>query len=203
MRIKGYLGQALVETAIIAPILVFLLIGVWEVGWALRGYLVLANANREAARFAVRPGYLDFSEESYQRIYNHALNSLSGQIPFTSTGVMIVSYLKVEAECGGVFTITTPIEVPTYTWTYPITATVQTRLDYAQLGQELAGYQRDYVCWIENAGYRPFDNEMVIVEMFFYQKQLFGFPIISNPLTDPVPMYTHSAFRKLRDRTSE
>ncbi len=39
-------GQSLVEIAITAPLLIFLLLGVFEVGWALRGYLVLVNVNR-------------------------------------------------------------------------------------------------------------------------------------------------------------
>ena len=54
-------GQSLVEVSVVAPLLIFMLIGVFEVGSALRGYLVLANANREITRFSVRPGYLDFS----------------------------------------------------------------------------------------------------------------------------------------------
>lgn len=54
-------GQALVEMAIITPILLFMLIGMFEVGWALRGYLVIVNINREITRRAIRPNYLDFS----------------------------------------------------------------------------------------------------------------------------------------------
>jgi Flp pilus assembly protein TadG len=43
-------GQSLVETALILPILLLMFIGVLEVGWALRGYLTLLNASREALR---------------------------------------------------------------------------------------------------------------------------------------------------------
>ena len=55
-------GQSLVEMAIITPILILLFLGVFEVGWALRGYLVLANVNRETVRFSVKSGNLDFSD---------------------------------------------------------------------------------------------------------------------------------------------
>ncbi|MDM8530372.1 pilus assembly protein [Anaerolineales bacterium HSG25] len=58
---KGLHGQAMVEMAIITPLLILMLIGVFEVAWALRGYLVIVNVNREVTRRAVRPGYLDFS----------------------------------------------------------------------------------------------------------------------------------------------
>ena len=54
-------GQSLVEMAIITPLLIFFMLGIFEVGWALRNYLVLVNVNREITRFAVRPGYLNFS----------------------------------------------------------------------------------------------------------------------------------------------
>ena len=53
-------GQSLVEMAIITPLLLLLFIGVLEVGWAIRGYIVLLNADREATRFATRGQYLDF-----------------------------------------------------------------------------------------------------------------------------------------------
>ena len=43
-----------VEMAIISPLLFLLFIGVLEVGWAIRGYIVLLNADREATRFAAR-----------------------------------------------------------------------------------------------------------------------------------------------------
>ncbi|MBN1218865.1 MAG: pilus assembly protein, partial [Anaerolineae bacterium] len=39
-------GQSLVEMAIITPLLIFLLLGVFEVGNAVRNYMVLVNVNR-------------------------------------------------------------------------------------------------------------------------------------------------------------
>lgn len=47
-------GQSLVELAIAFPILLLLFVGLMEVGLLLRSYLVLVNANREAARYAGR-----------------------------------------------------------------------------------------------------------------------------------------------------
>ena len=70
------IGQSMVETALIAPILILMLIGVFEVGWALRGYMIILNATREAARFAAR-GYVDFSDGSgYEVVLDHTLDTL-------------------------------------------------------------------------------------------------------------------------------
>lgn len=195
-------GQALVETALIAPLLVFLLIGVFEVGFALHSYLVLTNANREAARFAVRQTYLDFNSNDikYERVWSHTLDSIAGEIPYNeTTGDMIISYLTVEATCTGTYTVTTPAQVPTYTWRYPPTSTRQTLLDYNQLGQEMVRDQVKYACANRYTSKILLPNNAVHVEMWYKHKQLFGFPLISNPLTDPIEEYTHTAFRKAPD----
>ena len=84
-RVSGR-GQSLVEMAIISPLLLLMFLGVMEVGWALRGYLVLLNVNREATRFAARGTYLDFSQPDinnvgYGYVVSHAMVSLSDQLP--------------------------------------------------------------------------------------------------------------------------
>ena len=48
-------GTAIVEAAIIIPILLMFLIGILEFGRAYNEYQVLTNAAREAARYAVAP----------------------------------------------------------------------------------------------------------------------------------------------------
>ena len=52
-------GQGLVEFAIMLPILLLLLIGLAELGFALRNYLVVVNADREGCRFAARGRFSD------------------------------------------------------------------------------------------------------------------------------------------------
>lgn len=47
-------GQSLVEMAVITPLLVFMFIGLVEVGWAILGYMTLLNHSRELARFSTR-----------------------------------------------------------------------------------------------------------------------------------------------------
>ncbi len=58
-------GQGLVETAVVLPVLLFMMIGAVEVGWVLRTFLVLQNGNREGTRFAARGKYLDFTLRSF------------------------------------------------------------------------------------------------------------------------------------------
>jgi Flp pilus assembly protein TadG len=48
-------GNALVETAITMPILLLLMVGIFEVGRAYETWQVLANAAREGARVSVTP----------------------------------------------------------------------------------------------------------------------------------------------------
>jgi len=99
-------GQSLVEMAIITPLLLLLFVGVLEVGWAIRGYIVLVNANREATRFAARGPYLDFSQSSrdavgYDSVLLHTIDSIAQQLPFDvrsddPNGTLIVSHYLVD-----------------------------------------------------------------------------------------------------------
>jgi hypothetical protein len=50
-------------------------------------------------------------------------------------------------------------------------------------------------CELIKKGGIPSANNMIVTEMYFDQPQLFGFPVISNPYTDPVPVYTHTSMR--------
>ncbi len=84
--LKRQKGQSLVEMAIAAPILLIMMLGVFEVGWALRGYIVLSNVNRESVRFAVKNGVLDYSVKNpatvgYNTVLSHTTASLSEQLP--------------------------------------------------------------------------------------------------------------------------
>jgi hypothetical protein len=98
-------GQSLVEVALIAPLLLLMFLGVLEVGWALRGYLVLLNANREATRFASRGTYLDFSQPNiedvgYQFVMSHTMDSLSGQLPLDfidePNATMFITHMEID-----------------------------------------------------------------------------------------------------------
>lgn len=53
-------GQSMVEMAIITPLLIFMFIGLIEVGWAIRGYLVILQISRELTRLSVRQDTAQF-----------------------------------------------------------------------------------------------------------------------------------------------
>lgn len=109
-------GQSLVEMAIILPVLLLMFLGVFEVGWALRGYLTLVNMDREITRFSARGIYLDFESNSmdpnsvcatdvqndpagigYCKVISHANQTLAGQLSMdyineTGNSSIIITY---------------------------------------------------------------------------------------------------------------
>jgi hypothetical protein len=235
-------GQSLVEMAIIAPILIFIMIGVFEVGWALRGYLILTNVNREITRFAVRPGYLNFSTQteiisSYQRIRDWVDTANSGELnidfnEISGNSTLIISHLVVDTGNPYDPSVTSPASwncdaletagvnpfpdddiiihpgIANYafqTKTYPVITNTRaltaspvrsTLMDYADLvSRTLIPQNNKFNCEIIKKGGVASSNNLIINEVFFDQPQLLGFPLISNPFTDPVPMYAQTTMR--------
>lgn len=96
-------GQSLVEMAIITPILIIFLMGILEVGVALRNYLVLINASREVTRFAVRPEYIkpyveDYNEVGYDTIVQKVLDTIGEQVfmNFEDGSAIVVNVIAVD-----------------------------------------------------------------------------------------------------------
>jgi len=52
-------GQSMVELALVAPILIFLVLALMEVGHGINSYLTVVNAARDAARFDAKGGVDD------------------------------------------------------------------------------------------------------------------------------------------------
>ena len=233
-------GQSLVEIMIFAPLLIFMLLGVFEVGYALRNHLTLSNINREITRFAVRPGYMDFSadknEESFQRVHEWVDTTNSGQLnlDFDNTDgntTLIVSHLVVDTgypcresngdadiDCSTVSDCSTFLNAATATFSkddliiHPgraisqtasygpastVTGPKTTRLDYDAITADLAQKNNQFNCEILKKGGVPSSNNAIATELFHDEPQLFGFPLISNPFSDPVPLYTHTVMRMI------
>ena len=222
-------GQSLVEMAVITPLLLLFLLGVFEVGNAVRSYLVLVNVNREITRFAIRPNYLDFStvgsiETSYQRVRDWVDVTLSDQLALdfgdtvthTGNATLIISHLVVDTglPCKDIYTNPNTCDCDalatnTESDVYPeddliihpgksgmefqakrygpkqtVTGVRDTRLDYDSLAQELVTENNAFNCKLIKKGGLPSANNMIVTELFIDQRQLFGFPFISNPYTD-------------------
>lgn len=233
----GDKGQSLVEMAIIIPLLIFMMIGVFEVGWAIRSYLVLVNINREITRFAVRPGYMDFStedsiKESYEEVQKWSASSVSDQLNLTYTGstsntTLIISHVVVDTglpcqdiescNCNKLDPDNAAYD-PDYNFKdddiiiHPalinyeyqqqrfgpastVTGSKQSRIQFEDLAKDLEAQNNYFNCQILKNGGVSSSNNVIATEMFFDLPQLFGFPLISNPFTDPLPLYTHTTMR--------
>jgi Flp pilus assembly protein TadG len=79
-------GQALIETAIVLPIMLLVAIGIVEFGRAYQTWQVLTNAAREGARIAVLPGGDDTSVKN--RISTYLKD---GAIDKPSTAVVTIT----------------------------------------------------------------------------------------------------------------
>lgn len=53
MRRRSERGQSLVETALVLPILLIILMGIFDFGRAIYAYNAVSNSAREAARLAI------------------------------------------------------------------------------------------------------------------------------------------------------
>jgi hypothetical protein len=196
-------GQGLVEMAVALPVLLMLLIGVVEIGFALRSYLVVVNATREAARFASR-GQFDM-EEAGERVII-AGGVISETTPFLRTGGVapntgiIITRIPID-EFGGFdeMSVTTylsgfiPIEVggvPEMTYILPEHSWIST----TQVGEIHALYTTEVNETREAADFAPLGENILIVEVFYAYHPLWNIPFL--PLPDPWLMYSRSVMRE-------
>ena len=79
-------GSAMVETAIAIPILLVLMVGIFEVGRAYETWQVLTNAAREGARMSVTPGSSQSNTTALIRQY-----MANGQLTKSATAAVVVN----------------------------------------------------------------------------------------------------------------
>ena len=79
-------GSAMVETAIALPILLVLMVGIFEVGRAYEHWQLLTNAAREGARMSVTPGSSQSNTTALIRQY-----MANGQLTKSATAVVVVN----------------------------------------------------------------------------------------------------------------
>ncbi|HNS51321.1 MAG TPA: pilus assembly protein [Anaerolineae bacterium] len=103
-RLKGGQGQGLVEYALILPLLLLLLFGIVEFGWAVFAYNTVGNAAREVARCCVIP-YPNATEPdqlSRCQIESQLAACEQAAVDHFSTAVQLV------AGAGGSFSFSAP-----------------------------------------------------------------------------------------------
>lgn len=209
-------GQSLVEMALVTPLLLLMFLGLFEVGYVLRNYLVITNITREAARFATKPNNLtitDTEATGYETIVKHSITSASGQLhnelykPGESGLVIsniIASVTMTDCEYNN-YHVIYPGEFGREDLSYSTAPQYTSRLDYLREAQKVGERHRDIACRYRDANGQPLgipQEHVVIVEMFYTSHQLLGVPIISNQLSDPIPLYSKAVMRKTTGRDS-
>ena len=200
-------GQGLLEMAIMLPVLLILMLGVVEVGYALRNYLVVVNADREGCRFAARGRFDDSSVGERVVVAGGGDPALGGHflrtdmassdpntgiiithIEMTSTGgiarhVVWVSGV-IPSDAGGVQPIMAEDSM--------ILPTMTEIIDRHSASTQSINATR------EAAMYEPMDNHIVVVELFFAHHPLWNNPLL--PLPDPWMMHSQTEMRVVTDR---
>jgi Flp pilus assembly protein TadG len=106
-------GAALVELALILPLLLVVIAGIVDFGFAFQRYEVITNAAREGARLGSMSGYTDaFVQERVRQYAKEALNltdaTLGTVMPPANS--VIVSRPNVTLNLGGGATVTAAAE---------------------------------------------------------------------------------------------
>ena len=88
---NGERGQAMIETAIALPLLLVMMVGIFEVGRAYETWQVLTNAAREGARMSVTPSGTPENTTALVREYmaNGALNRSATAAVIVNKGASI------------------------------------------------------------------------------------------------------------------
>jgi Flp pilus assembly protein TadG len=123
-RVHGERGAALVEFALALPLLLVVIAGIVDFGFAFQRQEVITNAAREGARLAVLPGYDSTAVEARVRAYvQQGLALPDAAMPTvlpSGTGV-VVTYESLSVPVAGGATVSVP------------TATVTVNYDHGYL----------------------------------------------------------------------
>lgn len=176
-------GQGLVEFAIILPLLLLLLLGVVEMGYLLRDYLVVVNADREACRFAARGRFSD--EDAIARAVNAGgVARINGQdVPMLRTRgtepntAIIVTHIPIDTNGHvDVVSVTTAVSGVVSSGPYSTTFVQpsDSTISLTLIAQRQGNATQSINATREAAGYEKMDNNVVVVEVFFMHYPMFG-----------------------------
>jgi hypothetical protein len=185
-------GQSLVELALTLPILLLLLLGLIELGMALRAYLVLVNANREAARFAGRGLYSD------DQVARQALQAFAGQLPARTAEPdpntkIIITHFYIKSD---------PLEPATFDEPVYITGTLdydtETKIDRDVYAVSLKAHNDDFNDGLEakqpDAVRQAHD--VIFVEIYYLHNQVLHAPLVEWVFPEPMVLYSRTMMRR-------
>lgn len=101
-RWRGERGQALIEFALAAPVLILLLLGLFEFGRGLNSYLTVITAARDAARLGAQIGASDTSQ--LKTLVDNEMSRLgTSNLPLSCSGpsICIKSCTTTNTPCTG------------------------------------------------------------------------------------------------------
>lgn len=106
MHLKSEKGQAMVELALVLPILLLLICGIIDFGWIFGNQLLANNAAREAARYSAIH-YYDSSTDNDQEV---AADIVTDRAPMLNTPNVTLN----QSESGDeiVVTVTSQVAIP-------------------------------------------------------------------------------------------
>lgn len=186
-------GQSLTEMAVIMPLLLFMFLGLIEVGWAIRGYLSLLIADWNAARYGARndvaygPDYLDTVSHEFYSTVNLPIDDTNSTLHLT-----LVTFTTSVSPCLD----QTAQVLDTITHTVGIST--QPTIDIGPVVEQTAGDEAAFQCQAYErspADWYSEEHQLLIVEAYYNQPQLLGFPLWS--WLGDVPLGVQTKIRKL------
>jgi hypothetical protein len=175
-------GQSLAELALVLPLLLMILVGMVEVGWAMRAHLTVTTASREGARFASRRV---FENEEIQEVVYVAMLALNPVFDGPDANATII-ITKVHIDAEGNWSIDGGAPYVTGT------LGVSTRVPAGTFDQIAA----DNVVFNNLHEGIDSENNVVVVEVFYDHELLLGTRIGAQVVgLGPMRLYSRSTSR--------
>lgn len=196
-------GQGLVEMALALPVLLIMLLGLVEVGFLLRTYLVVYNADREAARFAARGGFTG------EEIKERALTSFSGQLPVSlgepdepdGNTIIYVTWLQIPSDAVDDDDWKASYHKQDSFGTFePSSRDPISKIDAVDQWKRMKDWNAALNDAAGEDGLGPTSLEVVIVEIFYEHNQVLHAPVIEWFLPDPMEVYAWTTMRIIERR---
>ncbi len=208
-------AQGLVELAIALPILLLLLMGVAEIGFLMRNYLIVLNADREACRYAAKGRYSD------DEVIEMAVHAGGGTwepgnpepkyflrtVDPDPNAAIIVTHIPMNSDGDiDIISVTNAysgvVSTGGYSTTYvqPSNSTISLTLLTSRQSAATQSINDERAA----AGYERMENHIIVVEIEFIHHPIFGNTLnrLSGGILpqDPWIIHTDTAMRVTMDR---
>jgi hypothetical protein len=176
-------GQSLVELSLSLPLLIVLLVGLVEVAFYARTYLVLLEASREGARVGARTTLFENSD-----VYDLVVQDLSRE-GYNTSALQDVIIVRAEVEVvGGSPSITS------YTVANMMDSGLAPQLTQTAIASSMPSLPNNGE--YSNEGFR---GRLIGVEVYYDHEPFLGrFPLISALFPEPARLHTYSVMHVVR-----